>query len=646
VIEISSPPEADLDYIALQSELIHTAADLSRLATLCATAGDAQDAQKAEDRLNHLASGAFVVAVIGQFKRGKSTLANALLGAEIMPADIEPTTAAINRVVYGRSPRAVLHMADGSTRPVPIDSLAAHITKLSAESERNAAQVAEAVVSYPTRLCLNNVQLLDTPGLDDVDPAMTERTRAVLSRIDAALVVSSALSALESSEIDVLLDVAGHVDVSRIFVVVNHADRIDEADRPRVAEAARRRCAAALRVAEPRLYMVSARNALRAKLRNDARALEQSGFPLLEAALEQFLVRDSGMARVQSANEHLDQLACGLRERSQARHQALEAVDRQSQDRLSLLERQLDDVVQAIADWPEQVRMQVEALHAAADAQAASAGACLQRDALAALAALAFTEDDIRRELRHAKLRAALGPPVLDGFDSLQQADRNMLLQLLQGLASAFTQLSTRWDDALKETVANAPASTALAQADADGGSRLATAIEQALAVHEAARVQFRERYAGVCDMLSLKAEALGLTSSVKWLSNQRTQVVAGFAAEYREHVPTTLEQAFGAAQLRSLRGKAVDGLVALLMELHTELASYSRRALDERKWILRLERERIDKDRVRAEERALGVLSGARDIATRAAARRTALRTLAGTGPGKTSTAPEGSTP
>jgi len=40
------PPHADaqLDFIALQAALIHTAADLSRLATLCATASDGAQA--------------------------------------------------------------------------------------------------------------------------------------------------------------------------------------------------------------------------------------------------------------------------------------------------------------------------------------------------------------------------------------------------------------------------------------------------------------------------------------------------------------------------------------------------------------------------------------------------------------------------
>lgn len=92
--------DAQHDFIALQPGLIHTAAYLSRLAAPSATAGGGAQGACAEDGMNHLASGAFVVGVLVQFKRGESALANAPLGAEIMPSDVEPTTAAVSRIAH------------------------------------------------------------------------------------------------------------------------------------------------------------------------------------------------------------------------------------------------------------------------------------------------------------------------------------------------------------------------------------------------------------------------------------------------------------------------------------------------------------------------------------------------------------------
>ena len=45
----------------------------------------------------------------GQFKTGKSTLINAMLGQEVLPADVMPCTAVITEIEYAENPRAVLH---------------------------------------------------------------------------------------------------------------------------------------------------------------------------------------------------------------------------------------------------------------------------------------------------------------------------------------------------------------------------------------------------------------------------------------------------------------------------------------------------------------------------------------------------------
>jgi len=58
-------------------------------------------------QLNHLASryceGRFHLAVLGQFKRGKSTLLNALTGEPILPVGVVPLTAAPTCLQYGEN---------------------------------------------------------------------------------------------------------------------------------------------------------------------------------------------------------------------------------------------------------------------------------------------------------------------------------------------------------------------------------------------------------------------------------------------------------------------------------------------------------------------------------------------------------------
>src|SRR6185295_5599811 len=58
----------------------------------------------------------FHLVVLGEFNHGKSTFVNALLGADILPAGITPTTAAINHVVYAPSPTAKVVLTTGESR--------------------------------------------------------------------------------------------------------------------------------------------------------------------------------------------------------------------------------------------------------------------------------------------------------------------------------------------------------------------------------------------------------------------------------------------------------------------------------------------------------------------------------------------------
>ena len=63
----------------------------------------------------------FEVAIVGEFKRGKSTLINAILGQEVLPADVLPATATLNRVTYSKDPYVVVEYKDGSSEKVDIN---------------------------------------------------------------------------------------------------------------------------------------------------------------------------------------------------------------------------------------------------------------------------------------------------------------------------------------------------------------------------------------------------------------------------------------------------------------------------------------------------------------------------------------------
>ena len=110
--------------------------------------------------ITRIETDSFSIAVVGEFKRGKSTFINAILGEEILPADVLPTTATLNRVTYGSKPLVKIIFKDGEQREIAINKLVSFVTKLTPECEAVAATVKEAVIYFPVNYCRKNVYFL------------------------------------------------------------------------------------------------------------------------------------------------------------------------------------------------------------------------------------------------------------------------------------------------------------------------------------------------------------------------------------------------------------------------------------------------------------------------------------------------------
>lgn len=122
-------------------------------------AGRAYSAQ-ARTAANQLVSRLYRVAVIGEFKKGKSSLINALLGSEVLPTDILPMTASINRVVYGEKKSITIHYKSGTTEERTVEELLDFGTKYDAQKAERAGTVREIIVHYPSVFCRNHIELI------------------------------------------------------------------------------------------------------------------------------------------------------------------------------------------------------------------------------------------------------------------------------------------------------------------------------------------------------------------------------------------------------------------------------------------------------------------------------------------------------
>lgn len=180
-----------------------------------------------DSMLEKVKSHPYSVAVVGEFNRGKSSLINALLGMPVLPADVTPTTATINRVVYADAPCAKLCLHDGNEEILPIQMLKARVTKLSEEAASAAKQVREAVIGYPTVFCRGNISILDTPGLNESE-AMDELTLSYARNVDAVIFLVSALAPYSTSEAEAVCQLLTNTNIRHILFTVSFIDRVQD----------------------------------------------------------------------------------------------------------------------------------------------------------------------------------------------------------------------------------------------------------------------------------------------------------------------------------------------------------------------------------------------------------------------------------
>ena len=102
---------------------------LERLAALADEAGAARLAADTGALLERVREGRFFVACLGQFKRGKSTLINALLGEELLPSGVAPVTSVVTVVRWGAR-RARVRLGESEWREVPVGSLGTYVSEL------------------------------------------------------------------------------------------------------------------------------------------------------------------------------------------------------------------------------------------------------------------------------------------------------------------------------------------------------------------------------------------------------------------------------------------------------------------------------------------------------------------------------------
>lgn len=241
--------------------------------------------------LGRLGRGQLQLAVVGQFKRGKSTLLNALLGAPILPSAVTPLTAIPTLLGYGEQPMLATRYADGRIEQLTAENILAlrgllrdRVTEDG--NPHNRRGIARVEAKIDARLLKAGIVLIDTPGIGSTFTHNTEAAKAALPECDMALFVVSPDPPITEAELAYLKDVR---QVSKaIIVVLNKIDLVEGSDRERSERFLHDTIAEAGIVPE-KFFCVSAHQALAAKSAGNNKALVASGLPDLENFLLDFV---------------------------------------------------------------------------------------------------------------------------------------------------------------------------------------------------------------------------------------------------------------------------------------------------------------------------------------------------------------------
>lgn len=168
-----------------------------------------------------------VVSIIGQFKRGKTTLVNRILGRELLPVGIVPLTSIVTKIKNEATVRAVVYFKNGSEELVPPETVHEFVSEQ--ENRNNCKNVDYVDIRYPCPILGENVTLVDTPGVGSIHGHNTEASYSFVRRSDAVCFMLSVDSPINELERDFLLNTAEHA--SKFFFVVNKVDMISERDR-------------------------------------------------------------------------------------------------------------------------------------------------------------------------------------------------------------------------------------------------------------------------------------------------------------------------------------------------------------------------------------------------------------------------------
>lgn len=164
------------------------------------------------------------VAVLGQFKSGKSTFLNSLIGRPLLPVGSIPVTSVITRIRYGPKEQATVTFEDGTCQQIGIAYMNSYVSE--SGNPENIKGVLLVDIETPALGRFKNLRLVDTPGIGSVWKHNTETTASWFPETGGVLFLFSAERPISENEVELLKEIYQYTP--EITIVLTKVDLFSE----------------------------------------------------------------------------------------------------------------------------------------------------------------------------------------------------------------------------------------------------------------------------------------------------------------------------------------------------------------------------------------------------------------------------------
>jgi len=327
-------------------ERLETVARVAEEAGMTSLAGDIR-----QTRIPKLEQERFHLVILGEFNHGKSTFVNALLGEDVLPTGITPTTAALNHVIFAEAPKARAVLKDGDVIDLAPGALSEWVTVAGGR----APDVSYVEVGYPAEMLRENITLVDTPGVNDLNEQRADITYGYVPRADAVIFLLDAGQALKDSEREFLSSHVLEGSRDRLIFVLGKVDLLSDAERTAVTGYVKKGLRSL--VDEPVVFPLSARAHLEGKT-------EGTGMPELMAYLERFLDTDRAQILLDNAAHDAARTAAYLQQNLGVKLRAYDLDLADLEHRIGLVRKQLDSSKRQLEELHTRIHAEAHAIKA------------------------------------------------------------------------------------------------------------------------------------------------------------------------------------------------------------------------------------------------------------------------------------------